>query len=198
MLQRRNVEPPSLRLPRPGAPEPRSPGALERWPRGAAGGGQGRSPRSRWHPRQAGRGLRRRAGPRGGPQEREILSGGMNPVSPRVLRATRPSGRTTRWVMLPLLRERRSQPSGGNCSALEERAQARKGPPQMTRPQGPSLGLGPTPASPSHFQKGFHRGRSCRVDANPSIKQGGGDSPAPLGRGINPTQGLHVSHKHTG
>lgn len=54
-----------------------------------------------------------------GPQEREILSGGMNPVSPRARRATRPSGRTTRWVMLPLLRERRSQPSGGNCSALE-------------------------------------------------------------------------------
>lgn len=55
---------------------------------------------------------------RGGPQEREILSGGMNPVSPRALRATQPSGRTTRWVMLPLLRERRSQPSGGNCRAL--------------------------------------------------------------------------------
>lgn len=60
----------------------------------------------------------RRAGPPGSPQEREILSGGMNPVSPRVLSATRPSGRTTRWVMLPLLSDRRSQPSGGNCSAL--------------------------------------------------------------------------------
>lgn len=59
----------------------------------------------------------RRAGPPGSPQEREILSGGMNPVSPRVLSATRPSGRTTRWVMLPLLSDRRSQPSGGNCSA---------------------------------------------------------------------------------
>lgn len=54
---------------------------------------------------------------RHGPQERDILSGGMNPVSPRALSATRPSGRTTRWVMLPLLRDRRSQPSGGNCSA---------------------------------------------------------------------------------
>lgn len=53
-----------------------------------------------------------------GPQDRVILSGGMNPVSPRVLSATRPLGRMTRWVMLPLLRERRSQPSGGNCRAL--------------------------------------------------------------------------------
>lgn len=57
-------------------------------------------------------------GEESGAQEREILSGGMNPVSPRALSATQPSGRTTRWVMLPLLRERRSQPSGGNCSAL--------------------------------------------------------------------------------
>lgn len=66
-------------------------------------------------------GAKEDAGPPSGPQEREILSGGMNPVSPRALRATRPSGRTTRWVMLPLLRERRSQPSGGNCSALRRR-----------------------------------------------------------------------------
>lgn len=73
--------------------------------------GRGRGPCSRL-PRQS----RALASQR--PQEREILSGGMKPVSPRALSATRPSGRTTRWVMLPLLRERRSQPSGGNCSAL--------------------------------------------------------------------------------
>lgn len=42
----------------------------------------------------------------------------MKPVSPSVRRATLPLGRITKWVMLPLLRDRRSQPSGGNCSAL--------------------------------------------------------------------------------
>lgn len=76
----------------------------------------GKEPGPRQHPWEP-RGALRRAGPPGSPQEREILSGGMNPVSPRVLSATRPSGRTTRWVMLPLLSDRRSQPSGGNCSA---------------------------------------------------------------------------------
>lgn len=50
------------------------------------------------------------------PQDWEILSRDMNPMSPRVLRATQPSGQTTRWVMLPLLRERRGQPSAGKCS----------------------------------------------------------------------------------
>lgn len=53
------------------------------------------------------------AGPPGSPQEREILSGGMNPVSPRALSAPRPPGRTTRWLMLLSLRERWSQTSGG-------------------------------------------------------------------------------------
>lgn len=48
-------------------------------------------------------------------------------MSPRVLSATRPSGRTTRWVMLPLLRERRNHPSGGNWSALWEKGHTKTG-----------------------------------------------------------------------
>lgn len=52
------------------------------------------------------------------PQDRVTMLGGMKPVSPRVRSATRPLGRITRWVMLPLFRDKRSQPSGGNCNAL--------------------------------------------------------------------------------
>lgn len=48
------------------------------------------------------------------------LSGGMNPASPRVLRATLPLGRMVSHVMLPLFKPIRNQPSGGNCRALRE------------------------------------------------------------------------------
>lgn len=48
------------------------------------------------------------------------LSGGMNPASPRVLRATLPLGRMVSHVMLPLFKPIRNQPSGGNCRALME------------------------------------------------------------------------------
>lgn len=51
-------------------------------------------------------------------QVRVSLSGGMNPASPRVRRATRPLGRMVSHVMLPLFKPMRNQPSGGNCRAL--------------------------------------------------------------------------------
>lgn len=104
-----------------------------------------------------------RAGPLGSPQEREILSGGMNPVSPRALSATRPSGRTTRWVMLPLLRERRSQPSGGNCSALEEKERAGTG--SSVTPQtfpGPGPAKGRAGQTPTHRVRGPTQRKRCR------------------------------------
>lgn len=56
--------------------------------------------------------------PRGGRQVRVSFSGGMNPASPRALRATLPLGRMVSHVMLPLFRPIRSHPSGGNCRAL--------------------------------------------------------------------------------
>lgn len=158
---------------------------------------------------------RRRAeedgGPQSGPQEREILSGGMNPVSPRALRATRPSGRTTRWVMLPLLRERRSQPSGGNCSALRRRenvlgtgqvgqvsTKLRVPPPQMRSPWADFQGPGPASVSPSCFQMGFLKGRSYRADVNPTVQQGVRENPVPLGWGSSALEACRLSHKHTG
>lgn len=85
-------------------------------------------------------------------------------MSPRALSATRPSGRTTRWVMLPLLRERRSQPSGGNCSALGKKEHARNGASEPT-----FLGLGPAPAGPSGLSRGFSEGA---VGGCQSVKHG--------------------------
>lgn len=55
-----------------------------------------------------------------GRQVRVIFSGGINPASPRALRATLPLGRMVSQVMLPLFRPIRSHPSGGNCRALPE------------------------------------------------------------------------------
>lgn len=119
------------------------------------------------------------------PQEREILSGGMKPVSPRALSATRPSGLTTRCVMLPLLRERRSQPSGGNCSALVGRGQCDHGGPDSRRPKasgcfvelGPPLGRQP-PTPPCHFQA---QGLSGRRQPSSGMR-GSGDAPVGQGR----------------
>lgn len=53
-------------------------------------------------------------------QVRVSLSGGINPASPRALRATLPLGRMVSHVMLPLFKPIRNQPSGGNCRALRE------------------------------------------------------------------------------
>lgn len=55
-----------------------------------------------------------------GRQVRVSFSGGMNPASPRALRATLPLGRMVSHVMLPLFRPIRSHPSGGNCRALPQ------------------------------------------------------------------------------
>lgn len=62
----------------------------------------------------------RRKGARVGRQVRVSFSGGINPASPRALRATLPLGRMVSQVMLPLFRPMRSHPSGGNCRALPE------------------------------------------------------------------------------
>lgn len=59
-------------------------------------------------------------------QVRVILSGGMKPVSPSVRSATLPFGRITKWVILPLLRDMRNQPSGGNCNALVKKKKKKK------------------------------------------------------------------------
>ncbi len=47
------------------------------------------------------------------------LGAGMWPQSPSVRNATRPLGRITTCVILPLCREILSQASGGNCNALQ-------------------------------------------------------------------------------
>lgn len=73
----------------------------------------------RWHRESVCRQLREKGKGARLVQPRVIFSGGMNPVSPSMRRATRPLGRMTKWVMLPLLRDIRSHPSGGNCNALQ-------------------------------------------------------------------------------
>ena len=53
-------------------------------------------------------------------------------------------------------------------------------PPQMRNPWSDFQRLDPASVSPSCFQMGFLRERSCQADVNLTVQQGVGESPVPL------------------